>query len=209
MFGGNEHNKDSGYWKVDGNGAQSITNVNWTNILGTNVTLSKDWFETRIVYMQSNTQDQAVSNTFDFMNLTYSLAPTLAPIAKQQIYGITLKADYQNWQLYNEFIYINHPGLTYKDFAQAVGVGYRYGKWLPMVTWGHYRGSVVNVGILPGAPASFSNSQQTYALSMRYDMTTSSDLKLQYDITSDHSDPGFTPLYGNSGLLTLGFDMVF
>lgn len=209
LFGGNEHNKDSGYWKVYGNGAQSVTNVNWTNILGTNLTLSKDWFETRIVYMQSNTQDQAVSNTFNYSNQTYDLPPTPAPVAKQQIYGLTLKADYQNWQLYGEFIYIDHPGLTYKDFSQNVGAGYRYGKWLPMITWGHYKGEVVADGVLPGAPASIANSQQTYALSLRYDLTTSSDLKLQYDITSDHSDPGFTPRYGSSRLLTFAYDYVF
>ncbi len=209
LFGGNEHNKDSGYWKVYGNGAQSVTNVNWTNILGANLTLSKDWFETRIVYMQSNTQDQAVSNTFNYSNQTYDLPPTAAPVAKQQIYGLTLKADYLNWQLYSEFIYINHPGLTYKDFSQNVGAGYRYGKWLPMITWGHYKGEVVADGVLPGAPASIANSQQTYALSLRYDLTTSSDLKLQYDITSDHSDRGFTPLYGNSRLLTFAYDYVF
>ena len=209
LFGGNEHNKDSGYWKVYGNGAQSVTNVNWTNILGTNLTLSRDWFETRIVYMQSNTRDQAVTNTFDFSNQTYDLPPTLAPIAKQQIYGLTLKADYQNWQLYSEFIYIDHPGLTYKDFAQNVGAGYRYGKWLPMLTWGHYKGEVVADGVLPGAPPSIANSQQTYSVSLRYDLTTSSDMKLQYDITSDHSDPGFAPLYGDTRLLTFAYDYVF
>lgn len=209
LFGGNEHNMDSGYWKVYGNGAQSVTNVNWTDILGTNLTLSRDWFETRLVYMQSNTQDQAVSNTFDFSNQTYDLPPTLAPVAKQQIYGLTLKADYQNWQLYSEFIYIDHPGLTYKDFAQNVGAGYRYGKWLPMLTWGHYKGEVVADGVLPGAPPSIANSQETYSVSLRYDLTTSSDMKLQYDITRDHSDPGFTPLYGDSRLLTIAYDYVF
>lgn len=209
LFGGNEHNKDSGYWKVYGNGAQSVTNVNWTNILGGNLTLSKDWFETRVVYIQSNTQDQAVSNTFDFANMTYDLPPAPAPIAKQMIYGLTIKADYLNWLIYTEFIHINHPGLTYKDFAQNVAVGYRYGKWLPMVTWGHFRGTVVTDGALPGAPPSIANSQQTYSLSLRYDLTTSSDLKLQYDMTNDHNDPGFAPRYGSSNLLTFAYDFVF
>ncbi len=209
LFGGDEHNNDSGYWKVYGNGAQSVTNVNWTNILGGNLTLATGWFETRVVYMQSNTQDQAVSNTYDFINMAYDVAPTPAPVAKQQIYGLTLKADYQNWLLYDETIYINHPGLTYTDFAQNISVGYRYEKWLPMITWGQYRGSVVSVGVLPDAPPSVPNSQQTTSLSLRYDLTTSSDLKVQDDITSDHSDPGFTPLYGNSNLLTFAYDQVF
>jgi hypothetical protein len=209
LFGGNEHEKDSGYWKVYGNGAQSKTNVNWTNIVGGNLTLAKDWFETRVVYMQSKTQDQAVSNAFNFTNMTYDQLPTSAPVAKQRIYGLTTKADYQNWQLYYELINIDHPGLTYKDYSQNLAAGYRYGKWLPMVTWGEYWGKVVTERVLPNAPASIANSQQTISLSLRYDLTTSSDLKLQYDITRDHSDPGFNPRYGSSNLLTFAYDRVF
>ena len=208
MWGGEDHNH-SGYWKVYGNGAQSVTDVNWTNIIGGYLTLSKSWFETRVVYMQSNTQDQAVSNTYDFTNMTYDHPPTLAPVAKQQIYGLTLKADYQDWLFYYEVIYIDHPGLTYTDFAQNISGGYRYEKWLPAVTWGQYRGAVVTAGVLPNAPPSVPNSQQTTSLSLRYDLTTSSDFKLQYDVTRDFSDPGFSPLYGNSSLLTFAYDRVF
>lgn len=211
LFGGNEHNKDSGYWKVYGNGAQSVTNVNWTNILGANLTLSKDWFETRVVYMQSNTQDQAVSNIWNWSptNPGYTVAPVPAPVAKQQVYGLTIKADYQDWQIYYELINIDHPGLTYKDYSQNFATGYRYGKWLPMLTWGEYWGKVVTAGVLPNAPSSVANSQQTISLSMKYDLTTSSDLKLEYDITRDHSDPSFTPRYGSSNLLTFAYDRVF
>ncbi len=209
LWAGSEHRKDSGYWKVYGNGARSVTDVDWTNIAGANVTLSKNWFESRLVYMQSHTRDQAVSNTFDFTTQTYSLSPTLAPVARQAVYGLAMKADYRNWLLYGEAIYINHPGLTYKDFAQNLAAGYRSGNWLPMITWGHYRGTVVNSGVLPGAPPSVANSQETYSLSLRYDLTNDSDLKLQYDWTSDHSDPGFNPRYGSSRLLTFAYDRVF
>lgn len=209
LLAGNEHRKDSGYWKVYGNGRQSVTNVNWTNIAGGDLTLSKDWFETRVVYIQSNTQDVNVSGAWNYATLSYDPPTGLAPVAKQKIYGLTLKADYRDWLLFNEFIYIDHPGLTYKDFAQIVSVGYRYDEWLPMVTWGHYRGVVVAGGVLPGAPASVPNSQQTVTLSLRYDLTTSSDLKLQYDDTSDHSAAGFNPLYGSSRLLTFAYDRTF
>ncbi|MCX7192917.1 MAG: hypothetical protein NTY60_04740 [Proteobacteria bacterium] len=209
LLAGNENRKDSGYWKVYGNGRQSITNVNWTNIAGGDLTLSKDWFETRLVYIQSNTQDVNVNGAWNYATLAYDPPGGAAPVAKQQIYGLTLKADYQHWLLHNEFIYINHPGLTYKDFAQIMSAGYRYNQWLPMVTWGHYRGTVAMSGVLPGAPASTPNSQQTVTLSLRYDLTTSSDLKLQYDDTSDHSDAGFAPRYGSSRLLTFAYDSVF
>jgi hypothetical protein len=209
LLAGSENRKDSGYWKVYGNGRQSVTNVNWTHIAGGDLTLSKDWFETRLVYIQSNTQDVNINGAWNYTTLTYDPPTGVAPVAKQQIYGLTLRAEYNNWLLHNEFVHINHPGLTYKDFAQIISVGYRYNKWLPMATWGHYRGTVVTSGVLPGAPATTANSQQTLTLSLRYDLTTSSDLKLQYDDTSDHSLPGFTPLYGNSRLLTLAYDNMF
>lgn len=209
LITGNEHRKNSGYWQVYGNGRSSITNVNWTNIAGGDLTLSKDWFEARAVYLQSDTQDVNINGTWNYGTLTYDPPTGFAPVAKQRIYGLTLRADYQNWLLHNEFIYINHPGLTYKDFAQIVSVGYRHNRWLPMLTWGHYRGTVVSTGVLPGAPASSPNSQQTISLSLKYDLTTSSDLKLQYDDTRDHSDPAFTPLYGTSRLLTFAYDQVF
>lgn len=209
LFAGNEHRKNSGYWKVYGNGAQSVTDVDWTNIVGGNLSLTRDWFETRLVYMQSNTRDQPVSNSYDFTTMTYSIAPQPAPVARQQIYGVTLKADYQNWIAYYELINIKHPGLTYGDYSQNLAVGYRYDKWLPMLTWGEYWGKVVTSGVLPNAPPSVANSQQTYSLSLRYDLTVKSDVKLQYDVTSDHSNPGFEPRYGSSHLLTVAYDMVF
>lgn len=209
LIAGNEHRKNSGYWQVYGNGRYSVTNVNWTHILGGDLALSKDWFEARAVYLQSNTQDVNVNGTWNFNTQIYNPPVGPYPVARQQIYGLALRADYQNWLLHNEFIYIDHPGLTYRDYAQIVSVGYRQRKWLPMATWGHYRGVVVTNGVLPGAPASVPNSQQTLSLSLRYDLTASSDLKLQYDDTNDHSNPGFSPLYGSSRLITLAYDSVF
>lgn len=208
LIAGNEHRKNSGYWQVYGNGRYSITDVNWSHILGGDLSLSKDWFEARAVYLQSHTQDVNVNGSWNFNTLTYDPPTGLYPVARQKIYGLALRADYHNWLSHNEFIYIDHPGLTYRDFAQIIAVGYRHNKWLPMTSWGHYRGTVVSSGVLPGAPGSVANSQQTLSLSLRYDLSTSSDLKLQYDDTRDHSNPGFTPLYGRSRLLTLAYDSV-
>lgn len=209
LVAGNEHRKNSGYWKVYGNGRQSITDVHWTNIVGANLTVSRNWLETRVVYMQSNTQDNNINGVWNYATLTYDPPTGNGPVAKQKIYGLAIKADYENWLLFSEFIHIDHPGLTYRDFAQIISIGYREGKWIPMVTWNQFRGTVVSTGVLPGAPPSVPNRQQTYTLSLRYDLTTSSDVKVQYDDTSDSSDPGFNPRYGTSHLLTLAYDLTF
>jgi hypothetical protein len=207
LLAGDESNNNSGYWKIY-NGRQSRSSIKWSNIVGGDLILSKDWLETRAVYIQSNTQENLVSNGWD--GQAYTLPPgVLYPPAKQRIYGLAVNADFDNWLLRSEFIQIDHPGLTYRDHAQLVGVGYRFGKWQPMATWSEYQGTVVTDGVLPNTSPSFPNMQQTIALTLRYELTDTSDLKLQYDAESDHSDPSFTPNYGNARLLTFTYDRVF
>jgi hypothetical protein len=211
LLAGNESNSNSGYWKIY-NGRQSQSSIKWSNIVGGNLTLSNDWFETRAVYIQSNTEENLVSNGWDAQTQAYALpAGPIYPSAQQKIYGLALNADYLNWLVRTEFIQIVHPGLSYMDHAELVGVGYRYGKWQPMATWSIYRGSVVTDGVLSAViPASsFANLQQTISLTIRYDLTTKSDLKIQYDNLTDHSDPSFTPNYGNADLLTFAYDSLF
>jgi hypothetical protein len=210
LLAGDESNNNSGYWKIY-NGRQSQSSIKWSNIVGGDLTLSRDWLETRVVYIQSDTQESLVSSGWD--GQAYTLPPgVLYPPAKQQIVGLTVNADYRDWLLRSEFIQINHPGLTYRDHAQLVGIGYRYGKWQPMVTWSEYQGTVVTDGVLPNAAPSFPNMQQTISLTLRYDLTTSSDLKVQFDSESDHSSPGYQALgydYGNARLLTFTYDTAF
>ena len=208
LLAGNESNSNSGYWKIY-NGRQSQSNIKWSNIIGGDLTLSKDWLETRAVYIQSDTQENYASAIWNGLTYVPQAAGPIYPRAKQQIFGLTVNVDHQNWLLRTEFNQINHPGLSYRDHAQLVGVGYHYGKWQPMATWSEYRGTVVTE---PTAPASYPNMQQTISLTLRYDLTTSSDLKIQYDNQTDHSSPGYQATgydYGNSRLLTFSYDLVF
>jgi hypothetical protein len=211
LLAGNESDNNSGYWKIY-NGRQSQSGIKWSNIVGGNLSLSKDWFETRVVYIQSNTEENLVSSGWNAQTQAYDSTPgAIYPPAQQKIFGLALNADYLNWLVRTEFIQIEHPGLSYMDHAELVGVGYRYGKWQPMATWSMYRGTVVTDGVLNTViPASsFPNLQQTISLTIKYDLTTQSDLKIQYDNLTDHSDPSYTPNYGNADLLTFSYDSLF
>jgi hypothetical protein len=211
LLAGNESDNNSGYWKIY-NGRQSQSGIKWSNIVGGNLSLSKDWFETRVVYIQSNTEENLVSSGWNAQTQAYDSTPgAIYPPAQQKIFGLALNADYLNWLVRTEFIQIEHPGLSYMDHAELVGVGYRYGKWQPMATWSMYRGTVVTDGVLTTViPASsFPNLQQTISLTIKYDLTTQSDLKIQYDNLTDHSDPSYTPNYGNADLLTFSYDSLF
>ena len=215
---GSESNHDSGYYKVTGYGRQSQSSIKWSHILGGDLSLSRDGLETRLVYIQSDTQQNMVSNGWDFdpaspTYQTYAIPPgPINPPAKQQIFGLAFNADMQNWLLRTEFNQINHPGLGFRDHAELVGIGYRLDKWKPMLTWSEYRGTTVNSGLLPDALPFPATLQQTITLTLRYDLTNSSALKLQYDSQTDHSDPAYKDYgyyLGSSRLLTVAYDRVF
>jgi hypothetical protein len=210
LLAGNETNDNSGYWKLY-NGRLSKSKIKWSNIVGGDLSIAKDWLETRVVYIQSNTQEDLVGNGWNGSSYTNPPA-VIFPTAKQQIFGLTLNADFLNWLVRTEFNQINHPGLNYKDHAQLVGVGYRYGKWQPMATWSEYRGTLITSGVLPNVNANTPftpNMQQTLSLTLRYDFTPTSDLKVQFDSQTDHSDPGYLTNFGNSRLLTFTYDTLF
>ena len=203
LFGGEERNKNSPFWKVEGNGLQSITDVKWSNIRGANMTLTKDWFEGRVVYITNNTQEQPVNNIWDSTTSSYDIAPTVAPIAQQEVYGLAVKANYKNWLLISEVIQLNHPGLTYNEHDQYVSVGYRYNNWLPMLRWENSYTDERTNGILPNAAPYSAWSLINHTLSLRYTLSTSSDVKVEYDHLINNS------YWGESKLLTFAYDKVF
>ena len=210
LLAGNETKKESGYWKVY-YGRQNRTDVKWSNILGGDLLLSKDWFEGRFVYIQSDTQTKIVNGTWDSTIPGYDPTTIDAsfypdPPFKQKIYGIALNADYQDWLVRTEYIYIDRPGASWKDYASIVGIGYRYEKWQPMITRSRYWGAAV---VAQGGDPDGLEGHATTALTLRYDLTTSSDLKLQYDSQRDQSGPNWAPNYGDARLLTFTYDMVF
>ena len=125
---------------------------------------------------------------------------------------MTVNVDFHDWLLRTEFNQINHPGLGFTDHAELVAIGYRLDKWKPMLTWSEYRGTPVSSGLLPTAFTFPATEQQTITLTLRYDLTNTSALKVQYDSQTDHSDPAYRTYgyyLGSSRLLTFAYDKVF
>lgn len=202
FFTGNESVKDSGYWKMY-NGRNTRTNSRWSNILGADFTLNKDWFETRLVYIQSDIQ-----NTLPNSSVFIAKTP-------QFIYGISLNADFEHWIARSELMYINRKASYGEDFSQVLGLGYRMGKLLPMVTYNNYR-QAQRLDVAAGFNPNQSEAHSNTALSLRYDLTTSSAVKLQYDHWKNKAQPQFftaTPNtavpMGTADLLSVSYDMVF
>jgi hypothetical protein len=199
-FAGAETNKDSGYQKMY-NGKHSKTNVRWTNILGGELALSRDWFETRIGYFQ-NDAENGITGTSDYQ-AKY----------RQKIYTLGFVIDYGNWLIRNEYYVGDLSRVEEKDYAQIYAIGYRMGQWTPMLTYSNYQTRYKVGGPIYGYSHDGEERHDTRSVSLRYDLGSSSALKLQYDDYRDYSGPTFhaggTVATGNARLITLSYDKVF
>lgn len=217
VLAGGESMKDTGYDKVYF-GRKSRTDVKWDNILGGDITLANDWLETRFVYIQSHTRRKVVDPYWDPATDTYDPTTVTADYSspgRQQIYGVAVNIDYNNFLVRSEAIFIDHDRTTgYRDYAQILGVGYRLGKWTPMVTVSNYRYRPM---VTATTDTNNYEAHRTTAFTLRYDLSPSSAIKAQYDYQRDLSGSTFTldgsgvatNRFGNARLLTVAYDMVF
>lgn len=194
VFGGSETKKDNDYWKLY-NGRDSRTDSKWSAIVGAELSLNRDWLDARAVYIQSKIQNKFPGEA------------EFAPKAKQQIYGFSIAADYEQWVVRSELLFIDRMNLFEKDAAQSFGVGYRIGKFLPMITYSNFR-QLLHENPNSG-PDDIEGHSNISAL-LRWDVTTSSAIKVQYDSWRDRSKPNFAPtFFGSSKLLSVSYDTVF
>lgn len=199
VLAGAESVAESGYWKMY-RGPDNRTDVKWDNLLGGDMHLANDWLEVRLVYIQSKTRQRNVTGSWDGSG--YSV-PDLdwTRHARQKIHGLAINVDRNDWLLKGEMIYIDRPGDTFRDQAQILAVGHRFGAWQPMLTWSHYK-TLTPI-------ASDTEAHTNLAATLRYDLDESSAVKLQYDRQNGQSDPGYSPQYGDARLLTVSYDRVF
>jgi hypothetical protein len=75
-----------------------------------------------------------------------------------------------------------------------------------MLTYSEFHGTYTD-----GSP---NERDSNIALSLRYDLTSSSAIKVQYDVFKDNSDVGITSYnasgyYGDSKMLSISYDRTF
>ncbi|MDD4963931.1 MAG: hypothetical protein PHI11_08455 [Gallionella sp.] len=200
FFSGEEKVKNSRFWQMY-NGLNTRTDSRWSNIIGLDLSLSKDWFDGRVAYIQS-----------DIQNTDLFAADPLAFGVKtpQHIYSASLNADNQQWVVRTEFMYIDRRASYGEDFSQSYSLGYHLGHWLPMISFHNYYQALL-------APdALLSEAHSTTSILLRYDISPVSAVKLQFDRWQNKADPAFftanpnavTPL-GHVDLLTVSYDQVF
>jgi hypothetical protein len=95
------------------------------------------------------------------------------------------------------------PTIGYDtQFAASTSVGRHFGKWLPLVTYSVFEQSVKD-------PTGDNERHSNTSAVLRYDLTPTSDVKLQFDHWISYGGNYFPSIYGNSNMLTLAYDLVF
>jgi len=200
LLAGREHVDDSGYWQIY-NGVQSHTNVTWDHIFGGDLSLVRDWFEVRFVYIQSDT------SRITTQSYTPVTDPTmLGAVTQQKIYSVSCNIDTNDWMVRTELLVIDRPGANYRDHAQLAAIGRHFGNWLLLATISEYRSEAIES---MGADPLGQEAHTDRSLTLRYDLNEASDIKVQYDNQIDQGGINWTPEYGNSQLVTLAYDRVF
>jgi hypothetical protein len=194
LFAGRESTKDNLYSHLYYDTEQNVT---WKNILGGDLVLSKDWLTTRLTYIQSDVQQW-----------DRSTGERVTPAAdadhaseKQIIYGISANVDIDNWFVRSEYSVFDRSGYSYLAHAHMLGVGVRLGNFTPMLT--HTRYAEQNA-FAPDA----TQRDHGWSATLRYELSSSFALKVQYDEFKDRSGSDFDYV-GNSRMLSISVDTVF
>jgi len=187
MFGGSETAKDSPYQKLYYSGKSE---VKWKNLIGSDIEFSKDNLTVRGVYIQTDVRAQV----FDF---------AIDDSAKLKAYGIAANLDLDDWFILTEFTQLkrNFEKSQYTVTAPAftLGVGKRMGAWTPFINYAQYIESSSNHSLY--MPQQYKRS----SITLRYDVNSSSAVKLQIDKHKDASNN----FGGNGTILRISYDRVF
>jgi hypothetical protein len=162
----------------------------WKHILGANVDVSNDVFSARLVYMQ---------NAIDQKLYVPGEDPSFQNGVRQRIVGLSATLDYGNWLVRGEANSFIRPSLDYKSKSFTATVGYRMGKFTPIVGYSTYK------EMLTETYTATQNDNTRFA-GVRWDFRKNMDLKVQWDSVKDSSAYDFTH---NAKMASVTFDMLF
>ena len=195
-FAGSETRKDGEYLKLY-SGLDSESDSRWSGIIGSELVLSKEWFEGRLMVMQSDTQGRLVSEGEDWSEKT-----------KQQIYGASALVDYHDYLLTAELFFSDRTESYGRDLAYTLSVGRRFDALLVYLTHGMYQQKVY-----ANNPAEVTEDDRekhrNSSMVVKYDLTASSAMKVQLEHWQDFSGSWFKQTYGDANTLSISYDSVF
>lgn len=168
------------------------TNESWKKILGSYVALNNGIVDVRVMMMHHDDsvwQDQGGVRTD-----IYADQPT-------RIMGLSANLDYKNWLVKSELDRFEQvdasKGINNIYKYALIGVGHSFGNWTPMYTFSRYRTVAEPI-----------EGRNTQYLSLRWDFAQDVALKVQYDVSKDHSHYDYK-FFGDSKLMSVSLQGVF
>lgn len=169
----------------------------WKDMLGGYLDLAGEWFNVRVVYMVNKVD-----------RLIYDEEPPRVRLddVSQKFYGIAFNIDQGNFVLRSEYNTFERPDEDNKYKASLLGIGYRFGDFLPMITASQFEETATWPDI---------EKHDTRSFSLRWDFSSSAAFKIQYDVFTDEStyfyagNDDVSDFIGDSKLIAFGVDVVF
>lgn len=185
LFGGQERVDDNPYMEVFYN---LPTDTRWNDIRGADLELSRDWWRTRVVYLQTNT---LYDDNFSIWR------------EDLDAYGIAFNGQGERWQFLSEAGVVDRRGKDGGNHLRSrfysVGAGYQVQE-----RWGVFA-NFANYDEAYSDPAYEIIRFATTSLTVQYDISSRQNLKLQYDY---HLDDSFD-FTGDADLLRLSWNMSY
>jgi predicted porin len=190
-FAGSERVTDNRFQLAYG---QKHVHVQWDNIIGADVELTRGWLTLRAVAMRADTsfvdRDDAAND--------YSEDLTA--------YGLSANMDFNEWFILSEVATNRRlqksgstAGITYTSPAVSVGVGRRMGAWTAFLNVARYQSITSNESVA----ASF--EFQRSSLTVKYELSPGSAIKAQID---HYREPGGA-YAGTANVVRISYDRAF
>jgi hypothetical protein len=188
VFAGQEVSKNNLEMTRIYNGVR--TDDAWKHILGGYLDASNDVFSARIMYMQ---------NAIDQKLYVPDEDPSFSNGVRQRIIGLSATLDYGNWLVRTEANSFIRPSLDYKSTSFTATVGYRIGKFTPIIGYSTYKEKLTE-------SYTATQNDNTRFAGVRWDFRKNMDLKLQWDSVKDSSAYDFTH---NAKMVSVTLDALF
>ena len=162
--------------------------------MGADLELTRNWLTLRFNYITSKVQQW---DHTDGSRVTPDQSSDKTA-ERQDIYGVAMNIDYNNWLMRSEYSVFDRSGYSYRSRAFMVSAGYRVGDFIPSVTYSRYGEH--------NSHSPYIQRDEGLALTVRYDINDTSDIKVQFDRFRDRSTYDFV---GNAKQITVSYDTVF
>lgn len=191
VYGGAEDSRKNRYSRLV---SDDPLDVKWKDIVGGSVEVSHDWLTLRASYTQSKIQ------VVDRVDGSVQALATGATTGTQDFYGVAAIVDAGDWVGRAELAAADRDDQGYRARFLYINAGRRFGAFTPMLQYSQYmERSTVGDAYVP-------IHNRTLSAEVRYEVTRSSDLKVQFDRDIDTTSVRFT---GNANLLSVAYDFVF